>query len=331
MSPLFDIRPSLISRALAGVAAALLAVLPLQAAFAQERVAIPGTSVTLVPMKGFVPSGRFAGLENPELQASVVIVEMPALAHPEVSKIFADVHTARSNFAKQNVIVETLDRIDGTGGEAVPVATGTQTMGAARFDKWIALLKGNRTVLITVQAPETTKLKALDVRAMITTVSLGAEATLDQKLEALPFRIRASEPFRVVDTFGGLGVLMTVGPLNTDPKSEQPMLIATYQTGGQIGQNQLGETAEKLLKTTRHFENADVTRRDQVRFAGSDGLLFSGTHEIDGAHKRFVQYMAIGPNARFVRLIASADEARYETLAPAIAAIADSVAFADKR
>lgn len=319
-----------VSQALSCLAAAILGLLPTQPSVAQERVAISGTSVTLVPMKGFVPSSRFAGLENPDLQASIVIVEMPAVAHPEVSKIFVDLDTARTNFAKQNVTVAALDRIKGADGEAIPLATGTQSMGAARFDKWIALLKGNRTVLVTVQAPEKTKLKAQDVRAMITTVSLGAEATLEQKLEALPFRIRASEPFRVVDTFGGLGVLMTAGPLNVDSKSEQPMLIATYQTSGQLGQNQLGEAAETLLKTTRHFESAEIARRDQVRFAGSDGLLFSGTHQIGGTRKRFVQYMAIGPNARFVRLIASADEARFEAIEPAIKTIADGVTFSGK-
>lgn len=312
------------------LAAALLGLLPAQPSVAQERITVPGTSVTLQPMKGFVPSSRFAGLENPELQASVVIVEMPAVAHAEVSKLFVDLNTAKTNFARQNVTVASLDRIKVSDGETVPLATGTQSMGAARFDKWVALLKGDRTVMLTVQAPTTTKLRTQDVRAMVTSISLGAEPLLAQKLEALPFRISASEPFRIIDTFGGLGLIMTVAPLNTDPKSEQPMLIATYQTSGQLGQNQLGEAAEKLLKTTRHFENADVTSRDQVRFAGSDGLLFSGTHEIDGARKRFVQYMAIGPNARFVRLIASADEGRFETLELAIRTIADSVSFTDK-
>lgn len=325
-----SVRFPFIARIFSCLAAALLGLLPAQPSVAQERITVPGTSVTLQPMKGFVPSSRFAGLENAELQASVVIVEMPAVAHPEVSKLFADLDTARTNFAKQNVTVASLDRIKGGDGQTVPFATGTQSMGAARFDKWIALLKGERTVLLTVQAPTTTRLRTQDVRAMVTSVSLGAEATLEQKLEALPFHIRASEPFRVVDTFGGLGVLMTAGSLNVDPKSEQPMLIATYQTSGQIGPDQLGDAAEKLLKTTRHFETAEITGRDQVRFAGSDGLLFSGTHQIDGARKRFVQYMAIGPNGRFVRLIATADEARFETLEPAIRTIADSVAFTGK-
>lgn len=319
-----------VSQALSCLAAAILSLLPTQASVAQERVAISGTSVTLVPMKGFVPSSRFAGLENPELQASVVIVEMPAVAHPEVSKIFVDLDTARTNFARQNVTVAALDRIKGADGEAIPLATGTQSMGAARFDKWIALLKGNRTVLVTVQAPETTKLKAQDVRAMITTVSLGAEASLEQKLEALPFRIRASEPFRVVDTFGGLGVLMTAGPLNVDPKGEQPMLIASYQTSGQIAQEQLGEAAEKLLSTTRHFETTEITRRDPIRFADADGLLISGTHEVGGVRKRFVQYMAIGPQNRFLRLIASVEEGRFDALEPAIKTIAGSAAFPGK-
>jgi hypothetical protein len=295
---------------------------------AQERTAISGTTVSLTPLKGFVPSAKFAGLENAEAKASVLVVELPPEAHPQLSTLFTNLEMAKTNFAKQNITIDEAEEIETAGGKG-RILTGQQALGAATFDKWIVLLKGAKTVMITVQAPDDSDLDGDDIVAMLKTVSLGAEPTLEQKLEALPFRVRASEPFRVVDTFGGLGVLMTSGPLNVDPKGSQPMLIVSYQTGGQVPAGQLAAVGEKLLQTTRGFEKAEIAKRDTITFAGSkDGAMLSGTITEGAARKRFAQYMGLGADGRFVRMIVSADEATYASLEPAIKAIADSIAFA---
>jgi hypothetical protein len=295
---------------------------------AQERAAISGTTVSLTPLKGFAPSTKFAGLENTEAKASVLVVELPPEAHAQLSALFTNLEMAKTNFAKQNITIDDAEDIETAGGKG-RILTGQQKLGAATFDKWIVLLKGAKTVMITVQAPEDSDLDGDDVVTMLKSVSLGAEPTLEQKLEALPFRVRASEPFRVVDTFGGLGVLMTSGPLNVDPKGSQPMLIVSYQTGGQVPAGQLAAVGEKLLQTTRGFEKAEIAKRETVTFAGSkDGAMLSGTITEGSARKRFAQYMGLGADGRFVRLIVSADEAAFPSLEPAIKAIADSVAFA---
>lgn len=295
---------------------------------AQERTAISGTTVSLTPLKGFSPSAKFAGLENVEAKASVLVVELPPEAHPQLSALFGNIETAKSNFAKQNITIDEAEDIDTAAGKG-RILTGQQALGAATFDKWIVLLKGAKTVMITVQAPDDSDLDGDDVVAMLKTVSLGAEPTLEQKLSALPFRVRATDPFRVVDTFGGLGVLMTSGPLNVDPKGTQPMLIVSYQTGGQVAAGQLAAVGEKLLSTTRGFEKAEITKRDTIAFAGdTNGAMLSGKTTEGSVTKRFAQYIGLGSDGRFVRMIVSADEATYPSLEPAIKAVADSIAFA---
>lgn len=294
---------------------------------AQERTAISGTTVSLTPLKGFTPSAKFAGLENVEAKASVLVVELPPEAHPQLLALFTNLETAKTNFAKQNITIDDAEDIETAAGKG-HILTGQQALGAATFDKWIVLLKGAKTVMITVQAPDDSDLDGDDVVAMLKTVSLGTEPTLDQKLAALPFRVRAAEPFRVVDTFGGLGVLMTVGPLNADPKGQQPMLIVSYQTGGQVAPGQLAAVGEKLLSTTRGFEKAEITKRDTVAFSGdTNGAMLSGKITEGTVAKRFAQYIGLGSDGRFVRMIVSADEATFPTLEPAIKAVADSVAF----
>ncbi len=297
---------------------------------AQERTVISGTTVSLAPLKGFVPSSKFAGLEHAEAKASVLVVELPAEAHPQLSALFANLETAKTNFAKQNITIDDAEDIETAAGKG-RILTGQQALGATTFDKWIVLLKGAKTVMITVQAPEDSDLDGDDVVTMLRSVSLGAEPTLDQKLAALSFRVRAAEPFRVVDTLGGIGVIMTVGPLNTDSKGTQPLLIVSSQTetGTRVSVGQLAAVGEKLLQTTRGFEKAEVTQRSTVAFAGSsDGAMLSGTITDGSTRKRFAQYIGLGSNGIFLRMIVSADEATYPSLEPAIKAIADSIAFA---
>lgn len=297
---------------------------------AQERTAISGTTVSLTPLKGFTPSAKFAGLENVEAKASVLVVELPPEAHSQLQTLFGNTDTARTNFAKQNIVIDEAEDIETASGKG-RILTGQQNLAGTTFDKWIVLLKGAKTVMITVQAPEDSDLDGDDVVTMLKSVSLGAEPTLDQKLAALSFRVRAAEPFRVVDTLGGIGVIMTVGPLNTDPKGTQPLLIVSSQTetGTRVSVGQLAAVGEKLLQTTRGFEKAEITQRSTVAFAGSsDGAMLSGTITDGSTRKRFVQYIGLGSNGIFLRMIVSADEATYPSLEPAIKAIADSIAFA---
>lgn len=298
-------------------------------AVAQERNAIAGTSVSLVAPKGFEPATGFAGLANQTTQASILVVEMPAEAYPQLSALFTDSESAKTNFARQKVNIAKVEQIPGTGGDKVPFLSGTQDAGGAKVDKWIALFKGSKTVMMTVQAPQAAKMKPAEVKAMVASVSLGKEATLDEKLGALPFAIKAAAPFRVVDTIGGAGVLMTAGELNTDPAGTQPLLIAAYQMSGTIAPGQEEALSEALLKGTRDMQTAEIKERKRVPFAGQDGMLLTGSfRHANGSDKAFAQYLAIGPGGRFVRLIAIADQAEMPKLQPALDQTAASVAFA---
>lgn len=301
------------------------------AAQAQERRGVAGTSVSLVAPKGFEAASGFAGLADKARQASVLIVEMPAEAYPQLAPLFGSAETAKAGFARQNVEIADIEQIDGDGGQKVPLLRGKQTAAGAKLDKWIALFKGPKTVMLTVQAPETARLDAAEIRAMVASVSLGREPTLQEKLGSLPFSIMPAAPFRVVDTIGGSGVLLTVGERNTDPSGAQPMMIAAYQISAPAAVEEAEALAEDLLKKTRDLQSAEIRERRRLPFAGGNGVLLSGrfTHAGGGA-KSFAQYFAIGPDGRFVRLLAMADEAQFVELREAIETTAASIAFRAK-
>lgn len=299
-------------------------------ALAQNAQPVPGTSVSLVAPQGFEQASGFAGLMNKQSQASVLVVEMPAEAHAQVATLFSSLDVAKTNFARQNVEVQKIEQIDTAGGQ-VPLVSGKQTVGAARLDKWVSLFKGAKTVMITVQAPESAKLQSDEVRKLMASVSLGREPTIQEKLSSLPFAIQAAEPFRVVDTIGGAGVLMTVGDKNTDPTASQPVMITAYQMSAPVSAEQLETISDALLKQTNELQNAAVKEKKRVPFAGQNGVLTTGTFKhSNGSDKAFTQYIAVGPDGKFVRLIAMADQSQMSKLQPAIEKTAGSVAFSGK-
>lgn len=308
--------------------AALLAFLQ-GAAFAQTKLAIVGTTVSLVPLKDFAPATGFAGLTNQATQASVLVTELPATAYDQIAPRLASLDDAKAAFAAQRVEVHGLEQLD-IAGQQAPLIIGRQTAGGTSFDKWIVLLKGARTVLITVQSPADARLDATAVRAMLSSITLGGEPSLPEKLKALPFSITAADPFRVVDTIGGSGVLMTVGQLDADPSGIQPMLIAAYQLSGPtLASDQLEVAAETLLKRLPGFASTAIASREKARFGGSDGVMLAGTVQDKGIDKRFEQYLAVGRAGRYLQIIVSADMENFDDLKPAIKAIVGSVAFTD--
>ncbi|WP_306225409.1 hypothetical protein [Bosea beijingensis] len=296
---------------------------------AQDRKAITGTTVSLVPLTGFTSSTTFAGLESASTKASLLVAELPPQAHDQLAPIFKDIDKAKANFARQNITVDDIETIETAAGPA-PLITGSQEANGTSYDKWMVLLKGERTVLITVQSPDGADLEPDDIVAMLKTVSLGAPPSMADKLKALPFTVAAAEPFRVIDTLGGSGVLMTAGPLDADPSGTQPIIVVAYQLSAPIPTDKLEAGAEALLKQTKNLETATITKRERVPFAGSSGILLSGTATDRGAEKRFAQYMAVGADGRFVRLIAIAPASAYDGVRAGIEKVAASIAFAAK-
>lgn len=129
-------------------------------ASAQERQQVTGTTVSMVPTEGFVPATGFAGFANERLQASVLVVELPVSAHPQIAEMFSDLETAKRQFAKQRISVVAREEIQTAAGQ-VPLIISAQAHGGVTFDKWMGLFKGARTVMITVQAPKDVALDAV--------------------------------------------------------------------------------------------------------------------------------------------------------------------------
>jgi hypothetical protein len=304
---------------------ALLLTTALFPAMAQQRVSIPGTTVSVIAPEGFEPSTQFSGLIDESRGASLLIIEFPAAAYDQISSLFKDIASVQANFARQQVTIERLSMLDVQAGK-VPFASGTQNVAGAIFDKWVALYRGEKTVLITMQAPQQAKLDATAVKELFESVVLSNTPSMADRLNALPFSITIAEPYRAVDTLGGLGILMTVGPLDQDPGETQPSIIVVYQPSTPVDLGDAEAVAEQLLRHTNGYADATVTTREAHPFAGLRGFVIRGTRKNEaGVEKEFAHYLGISERNQFIRLLASGDTQRMRDLKPVIDKVAASI------
>lgn len=292
-------------------------------ALAQAPQAIRGTTVSIAPPEGFSPAPSFSGFAGQDGMSSLMVTELPIEAYDKIAGMFASQDAARAALAERGITVSALEQVPTAAG-AIPLIRGTQTVGSQVFKKWLTVVKGDKAVLITVQAPEQGKLDTAAVKRSLATLSLGKEPALADKVASLPFAIAAAPPFRLVNTIAGSAVILTAGPLDVDPEGTQPLIVVASQVSAPIPPDQRKGVARALLDTAPGLQNAKVENESNVSFAGADGLLMTGT-ATDG--RKFSQYLSFGPEGRFVRLIAIVPQAQHAATKSAIEQIAKSIAF----
>ncbi len=314
------------TRLLACAALALVAAVAWKAGHAQasapQRVA--GTSVSLTPPAGFTAGAGFTGFADTSTGASIMISELPAEAHAQLAPMFGNLDVARQAFGSQGITIERLERVKAPAGD-LPVLAGSQKLNETQFRKWMTLARGETTTLVTFQAPTDARLDDATVRQVVSSLTLGSKPTMQEQLGALPFRFESTAPFRVVNTVGGSGVLLTSGAKDVDPAGEQPLVvIASQVTGNGIPSTAQAQTARAVLLNTRELNEAKIEEESEVTFAGAPGVLLSGATP---GGKRFWQYFALGKDQRFIRLLAVVPADQAQALQPSLEGMAKSVAF----
>lgn len=309
--------------ALAAAGALSVAPVAMGAAQAQAPQAVRGTTVSITPPEGFVPAPGFSGFAGKDGMSSLMVTELPIEAYDKVVTMFGDVDAARTALAPRGITVSTLEQVPSAAG-SIPLISGTQSVGDQVFKKWLTVLKGDKTVLITIQAPEKGQLDAAAVKRALATLSLGKEPSLAEKVASLPFTITATAPFRMVNTIAGSALIMTAGPLDVDPEGTQPLIVVASQVSAPLPPDQRKGVARALLETAPGLQNAKVEAESDVPFAGAQGLLLTGT-ATDG--RKFSQYLSFGSEGRFLRLLAIVPPAQQAQTKAAIEQIAKSIAF----
>ncbi|MEM9091984.1 MAG: hypothetical protein AAGC93_25020 [Cyanobacteria bacterium P01_F01_bin.53] len=301
-----------------------------------ELTTIPGTSVSLSPPPGFVLSDRFSGFINPETLSSIVLVEMPPEAYPELASMLSSTPQAVTEAFSDRGIVLVVEKISSIslGTDTTPFVQGVQVADGMRVTKYFALLKGDRTILLTFNVIEPDDLSEETIIETIQSVSLSPAPSIEQKIAELPFTLEAIAPFQVLDVIVGSSVVLNLSGERA-PLEEEPLIIIANSTSpitSNPSETDLADYSSQLLQNTSGFSHADITEQSTVDFAGGEGYLIQAllpeANQQEASQQegtKVLQYLRILPNGFHLRMIVLGDSETLEELTPAIQAIQRSV------
>ncbi|MER2263681.1 hypothetical protein [Methylobacterium oxalidis] len=256
------------ARPLAGPLAALgLAALLAGPALA-EPVFPSGSRFGFEPPSDMAPSRRFSGFERKEGGATVSVVELPPAAYADLEKNFTD-----ENLKSQGFVVQKRESLKVAGGADAVLYTGEQPPegnGGPAVQKWL-LLVGDPSVtgIIIAQALPGAETEET-MRGMVTGVTIRPALSLEQQVDALPFRIGDAGGFRPVRVLAGNSVLLTQGPKDQMINLEQPILVLAQAVQPPPAAEQRDGFARAALYANQTMKDFVIERSQSYRQNGVD-------------------------------------------------------------
>jgi hypothetical protein len=281
-----------------------------QAPQGPQRITIRGTSVTLTAPAGFTASRTERGIENTATGTKITISEAAAEAYPGLADRFKSAKSLSDGYAEQNVTVRSVRTIDGK----IPFAIGRQTKDGKDVTKYLALVKGDKTVLVMFTVPDRNFTEA-DAEAVLRSIELTPEPTLEERLAELPFVFRAVEPYVVKDVINRQAVNLEVRGDKTQPA----ITIGYGRSQALMGDE--ARVAVELLRTTGGYRDAQITSQEPTTFAGGKGYVLTCVVE----DRTAVQYLRIVAGGGYLRLLARGTTSAMQNAESVITEVAGTV------
>src|SRR5262245_24240046 len=275
-----------------------------------QRLPIRGTSVTLTAPPGYTASRSERGIENTTTGTTVTISEASAEAYAGLADRFKSAKSMTDGYANQGVTIRTVRSVDGK----IPFAVGRQTKDGKDLTRYLALLKGDKTVLVSFTSPDRSFTEA-DAEAVLRSIELTPAPTLQERLAQLPFVFRAVEPFVVKDGINRQAVNLEV----KDDRAQPTVTIGFGRSQALMGEE--ARVAVELLKGTGGWRDAQITSQAPAMFAGGNGYRITAAVEDRVA----VQYLRIISGGQYIRFLARGTTSGMQNAETVITELASTV------
>ena len=200
-------------------------------------------------------------------------------------------------------------RIDGK----IPFAIGQQLDKGKTFAKYLALLQGDKTVLVTFTIGDRNFTEA-DAEAVVRSIELTPDPTIEERLAQLPFTFRAVEPYAVAEV-----IQRQAARLEVEGDAAQPAIVIGYGRSQALMGDE-ARVAVELLRTGSYRE-AEITAQEPVAFAGGNGYVVTAVIE----NRMAIQYLRIVPGGGYLRFLARGETSAMQGAEAVIREIASSV------
>ena len=304
-----DARAGSVTRRFAAALGAALLLLA-GAVGAQERLSIRGTSVTLTAPPGFAQSRSARGIENAATGTTITISEASAQGYAALAERFASPKSLTDGYAQQKITIRSVRRVDGR----IPFAIGQQATNGKTVTKYLALLQGDKTVLVTFTIPDRSFSEA-DAETLLRSIELAPEPTVEERLSAIPFTFRAAEPYTVAEVVPRQAVTLEV-----EGDDAQPVIVIGYGRSQALMGDEARVAAE-LLRSTGGWREAEIAAQGPAPFAGGTGYVITAV----AGDRTAVQYLRIIAGGGYLRLLARGETGAVQAAEPVITEIAASV------
>jgi hypothetical protein len=277
-----------------------------------------------VPPGGFVPGKAYAGFEDRQRNALILISEFPAAAYAEFESRLAD-----SEMKKQGVLVESREAMPLPHGPGFLVI-GYQEAGGTAFRRWF--LVGSTpelTAIVSVQVPVAEKAAYPDasVRAALATFATRPVAPAEEQLGALPFRLRELAGFRVARVLSNTAALLTDGGDDRLDVAEQPLLLIAAAPGAPSAQPaDRDRFARVILSEAPGLKEVRLVRSEPLRIGGGQGheIVAEAKDAKTGAEVMVAQWLRFGSGGH-LRILAMARKEGWSEVFTRLRAVRDGI------
>ncbi len=301
--------------------------LALLALVAPARAADPvfplASRVGLVPPAGFVQSTRFAGFENPQANAAILMLTMPNEVYPEIEKNF-------TNEALKSLGIQVVKResVTLTGGKGVFAAGPKEQDGTKRYEaRMIANLSGV-TALVSVQMLDSSRATLTDAIVLdaLKTLAVRQQIPEAERLAVLPYKIGDLSGFRVVVSAHDGMAILTQGPKDAVENVEQPFVLLSVVTGEAPKPEERDNIARLAFNSAPGLKDIKITRAEPLRFGQASGheIIAEAKDATSGIDVTAVQWLRFGQNAH-LKIFAIVKRSAWNEVYPKLRAVRDGI------
>jgi hypothetical protein len=224
--------------------------------------------VGLVPPAGFAPSAKFPGFENPELNAAILIVELPAEAFAELEKGFTN-----EALKARGMTVAAREALTVADGRGVFVAGPQESGGQKRYEAVMIATASGITTVISVQMLEATHATLTDamLRDSLKTLAVRKEVPDAERLSVLPYKLGNLAGFRIIRSGRDGAAILTEGPNDAVEAVAQPFMIIGIAPGQAPKPEERDTFARRIFSTAPGIKDVKIIRAEPLRMGRANG------------------------------------------------------------
>jgi hypothetical protein len=272
-----------------------------------------------------VTSKSFYGYEDPENNAAIILLALPAQAYADLDR-----SVSADTLKQQGLTFETREAMPLSTGEAFLVV-GHHEVDNVKIRKWILVAASSSlTALVTVQIPDAAKALYPDaaIRAALATLAIRTTVPADEQLSLLPFKVSELAGFRVAGIIPGRAVMLgdAADASGLPGAINEPHIFVAISPGGPTQSSDRDAFARDVFATIPNLRDIRITTSEPLRIGGQQGhqILANAKDPIGTTELTVMQWLRFGGGA-YLQMVGVARTDAWKDAYPRFRSVRDGI------